>query len=123
MSVVAAKMNPMEIAHTILVVLHMLGLAGIIGGFLANVKAPKVVPAMLHGALTQIVTGIFLVGLAEMGDDDVNHAKIGVKLVVALIVTAAVFIGARADEVSRGALMARVAGVLAIVNVIVAVAW
>ena len=44
------------------------------GGFFVQMKSKiKVVnPAMFHGALTQLVTGIALVGLAESGAVDEN---------------------------------------------------
>lgn len=113
----------MELATDILVILHMLGLAGVIGGFAAVMKNPAVVPAMVHGAVTQLVTGVLLVGLHEMGDGSVNHAKVGVKLVIALAVMVAVFVGARADNAKKSAVMAKSAALLAVVNVAVAVLW
>ena len=45
---------------------------------------------MLHGVLTQLVTGVLLVGLAEGVDSldrSVDRTKIGVKLVVTLVIT------------------------------------
>ena len=39
------------------------------------------VAAVFGGAITQLVSGLLLVGIAEMGDGDLNHIKIGVKLV------------------------------------------
>ena len=80
----------MDIAHTLLVALHLLGMAAILGGWFATRTSPRVHPAMLWGARAQIVTGLVLVGLAEAGigtdGELVNHPKIGVKLVVALAV-------------------------------------
>ena len=79
----------MDFLYSALVFLHMIGLAGIIAGFLMqlmtdNVKATKV---LLHSALLQFVTGLLLVGVAEMADiGELNHVKIGVKLVIALSV-------------------------------------
>ena len=39
---------------------------------------------MFHGALTQLVTGLIMVGMVEGGavDDELNMAKISVKLVI-----------------------------------------
>ena len=80
----------MEIVYNLVVVLHLVGMAIIVGGYLAVVRAPKLLPGMWHGALTQLVTGLALVGMRESGavkgEDPLNHAKIGVKLVVALVV-------------------------------------
>ena len=56
----------MGIAISIVLILHFIGLAGIIGGWIATVKAPQVNKAILHGSILQVVTGILLVGLREM---------------------------------------------------------
>lgn len=57
-------------------------------------------PGMLHGAYLQLVTGLLLMGLAEMGDGDVNHMKLGIKLVVAILVTIFAFIGNKKQKAS-----------------------
>ena len=62
-----------------------IGLASLLGGFIVQMKSPDkgVNPAMLHGALTQLVTGVLLVGIASAGlvpGEEVDHAKIAVKL-------------------------------------------
>ncbi|MFW5417223.1 hypothetical protein J0910_11485 [Nocardiopsis sp. CNT-189] len=111
----------MDLIHSLLVFLHLLGMAGIIAGFLMQVitdsaKAPKVI---LHSSLLQLVTGLVLVGLAEMGGDAVDHVKIGVKLVVALAVTAVAVLNARKPAARLGI----AAGALAVLNVAVAVFW
>lgn len=114
----------MELLYQLIVVLHFLGLAGVIGGYAAVMRKPVVVPAMLHGAITQVVTGLLLVGMKEMGmsaDDAVNHAKIGVKLLIAVVVLALVIVGKRQGE--KGGTMAGVAAGLAALNVLVAVFW
>ena len=53
--------------------LHIIGIASLLGGFLTQMKAmgagtARFVPAMLHGALTMLVTGIVLVGLNQADD-------------------------------------------------------
>ena len=68
-----------------LVVLHFIGLAALLGGWLVQMSAPtKVVNrAMLDGAFTQLATGLAMVGLAETvlaDDEDINHMKVGIKL-------------------------------------------
>ena len=83
------------ILHSLLV-LHFIGLASLLGGFLTQMKAmgknlATIVPAMVHGAWTMLITGVLMVGVREwmavMGwDDPLNHMKIGVKsLVITLI--------------------------------------
>jgi hypothetical protein len=114
----------MEIVEHLLVVAHLLGMAAIIGSavFVARDRAT---PALVWGARAQLLTGLILVGLAEMGDDPVNHAKIGVKLVVAVAVAACAEIAAaraRKGGGERPQLVAA-AGWLAVLNVAVAVLW
>ena len=113
----------MDIVFNIVLILHFIGLAGIIGGWLATIKAPHVNKAMLHGAILQVVTGLLLVGLREMDDVDVNHMKIGIKLVIAIAILVVAILGVRKEARAQGttATLAHVAGALGIVNVAIAV--
>ncbi|GAA1747985.1 MULTISPECIES: hypothetical protein [Streptomonospora] len=109
----------MDFINSVLVFLHLLGMAGIIAGFMLQLIAghaagPK---SILHSSLLQLVTGLLLTGLAEMGDGPVDHAKIGVKLVVALAVTVVAILDVRRPDKR----LAITAGALAVVNVAVAV--
>ncbi|MCT2138417.1 hypothetical protein [Dietzia cinnamea] len=113
----------MDIVFNIVLILHFIGLAGIIGGWLATIKAPHVNKAILHGAILQVVTGLLLVGLREMDDVDVNHMKIGIKLVIAIAILVVAILGVRKEARAQGttATLAHVAGALGIVNVAIAV--
>ena len=115
----------MDIVYKLLVVVHLVGMAMLVGGWLATIRAPRMLPGMWHGALTQLVTGVLLVGLAESGavDRNINNAKIGLKLLVALVVAVLVWLGRRQprDDAKPGAVHA--AGGLALANVLVAVLW
>ena len=51
----------MEILRDVLVFIHLLGMAIIIGAYFANMRAPRVVAGMLHGAYLQLATGLLLV--------------------------------------------------------------
>lgn len=115
----------MDVAIKIFLILHFIGLAGIIGSWLAVIKDPRVVMGMLHGAILQVVTGVALVGLNEANDADVNHMKIGIKLVIALIILAVAIVGLKKEKQNPGstAALAHVAGGLGILNVIIAVMW
>ena len=103
-------MTAFEIIRIILVILHFVGLASLLGGFLVQVRAVaagqgKVVPAMVHGALTMLVTGLLLVGTIQMGDIyDVNNVKIAVKLAVAIVITVLVFVFRKKDPAPSWAL-------------------
>jgi hypothetical protein len=121
----------MGLLYNLLVTGHFLGLAALIGGYLvaATLRAaggPWPGPVMLWGARAQVVTGLLLVGMAEMtSDDPLNQVKIGVKLIIALAVAALTEIaagrGRRGRPVADG--MVHAAGGLAVVNVLVATLW
>ncbi|MBB4930786.1 xanthosine utilization system XapX-like protein [Lipingzhangella halophila] len=112
----------MEFLYSSLVFLHLLGMAGILSGFLMQLmtesaKAPK---SILHSSLLQLVTGLLLVGVAEMGAEaEINHFKIGVKLLVALVVAVVALLDVRKPTTG----LAATAGALAILNVGIAVFW
>lgn len=113
----------MEVVRQILLFLHLLGMASLVGGALVQMSARERVvnTAMLYGATTQLVTGVLLVGVIQALEDEVDNTKIAVKLAVALVVTALVVVGRRRATVSE-AVFFGVAG-LAVVNVAVAVFW
>ncbi|MBX9247022.1 hypothetical protein ICW40_19715 [Actinotalea ferrariae] len=115
----------MEIVRDVFLVLHFVGLASLLGGFLVQMKprTKRVEAAMFHGALTQLVTGVALVGMAyALGNgDDVDNAKIGVKLLVLLVITGLVVAGRRKESVSTGVWGA--IGALTLVNIVIAVVW
>ena len=141
----------MSVVLHLVLVLHLLGMAAILGGWFATRTSPRVHPAVLWGARAQLVTGLVLVGLVEAANDAAdppNHPKIGVKLLVALGVLACVeMANARQKraglEVSSGAGAAtattattatttttavaaplvEVAAGLTLLNVLVAVLW
>jgi hypothetical protein len=115
----------MEIVYDLLVVLHFIGLASLLGGFLVQLRStPRVVnPAMLHGVLTQLVTGVALVGLRESGAVELpwelDMTKITIKLVVLLVITALVWMNRKKDAISTGVWAA--IGGLTIAEIVIAV--
>ena len=113
----------MEILYDILLVLHLLGWAIVLGSAVASMRTPLIPKGMLHGILTALVTGIVMVGLASAGlaADEPNNIKIGVKLLIAVVVTVLVVLGGRRERVTTGYLGA-IAG-LTVVNVALAVLW
>lgn len=115
----------MNVVYDIVVVTHLLGMAAVVGGWAAG--RPGVSELMVWGARAQIVTGLVLVGMAEAIDSidkDLDHAKIGVKLVVAFAVAAFAEMGRGRAKRSRPVpWMSDAAGGLALLNVIVAAVW
>lgn len=115
----------MDFAYKLLVVAHFLGLAALIGGWIATKVGSTALSPVVWGARAQLVTGLLIVGVAEMGGDaELNHMKIGVKLLVALgAVAAAEIAAARARKGDPKQTLVDAAGGLAILNVLVAVLW
>lgn len=115
----------MQFVYNLIVVLHFIGLASLLGGFLVQMSSAEkgVNPAMLHGALTQLVTGVLMVGLVESGavDEPLNMTKIGIKLIIVLVITALAFVGRR-KQPPQVALWGAI-GALTLVNVVIAVFW
>lgn len=116
----------MSLVYDLVVVLHLIGMAMIVGGWLAQIRSPRPVisPGILHGALVQILTGMILVGLASSDavDRDVDNTKIAVKLVVAAAVAGLAVVGqARAKDAPPA--FTHGAGGLAATNVMIAVLW
>lgn len=117
----------MNFLYNLLVVLHFIGLASLIGGWLVQMRARgerHISLAMLHGVLTLLVTGILLVGLAsgvETLDRDVDNMRALVKLVVALVVAVLVWVNRRRQSIPDGLYF--VIGLLSIANVVIAVFW
>src|SRR5699024_1584625 len=115
----------MDFLYALFLFLHFVGAAALLGGWLAHFKTPTVGKWQHIGAWIQLATGLVLVGLAEMSDGEVNHMKIGVKIVVLLGVLIPAIIGrrkvARGEEVSTG--LAHAVGGLTLINVAIAVFW
>lgn len=112
----------MVILENLLVLLHLLGMAAIVGSVLVARTTPT--PALVWGARAQLITGLLLVGILEAGTGPVNHAKIGVKLVVAIAVAACAEIANAKQKRTQGsAPLVQAAGLLAILNTAVAVLW
>jgi Ca2+/Na+ antiporter len=124
----------MDVLHSVTLVAHFIGLAAIVGPFVmqARWKGQYAFSVVLGGAITQLVTGLVLVGLAEMGGDDdgpLNYAKIGVKLTIAVIIFVAALLGYLKQRKSEGGggrellPFFHTAGGLALVNIALAVFW
>lgn len=112
----------METVYAIVLVLHLIGWALVLGGAVHGLREATMNKGMLHGILTALVAGIVMVGLGEMMDAEVNHMKIGIKLVIALVVTAMVIFGNRNSEKVTKGYLGGIAG-LTVANVAIAVLW
>ncbi|MGP3981971.1 hypothetical protein [Streptomyces sp. KR80] len=116
----------MDLLINVFVALHIIGIASLLGGFLTQMKAmgagtARFTPAMLHGALTMLVTGLALVGLNQADGEAVNNLKIGVKLAVLVAILALVYVKRdeeRADKAAFGTV-----GLMTVANIFIAVLW
>lgn len=118
--------GPMGVLIHLLVGLHIIGIAALLGGFLTQMKAmgqgtARFVPAMLHGAATMLVTGVALVGLNQADGNTVNTVKIGVKLALLIVILGLVYVK-RDDETVDKRLFGLV-GLLTVANIFIAVLW
>ncbi|WP_435199932.1 hypothetical protein [Janibacter sp. GS2] len=111
----------MEALRLVLYVLHMVAMLAIVVGPLVAGRGHLV---QVWGARIQLFIGLGLTGIAEAGDDPVNHAKIGTKLVIMIAVLACAEIGnAKGKRGENGTTLAWVAAGLAVVNALVAFLW
>jgi hypothetical protein len=111
-----------QILFNVILVLHFLGLAAIIGTFLTQMRPPRrPSPGYLHGSLLQLVTGVAMVGLAYPLGWEPDNAKIGVKLLITLAILGLYLANRKKEELPTGAWGA--IGGLAITNVAIAVFW
>ncbi|GAA5212767.1 hypothetical protein LV779_23090 [Streptomyces thinghirensis] len=116
----------MDVLIHIFVGLHIIGIASLLGGFLTQMKAmgqgtARFVPAMLHGALTMLVTGVILIGLNQADDQSVDNVKMGVKLALLIVILGLVYVK-RDDEKVEKPLFGLV-GLLTVANIFIAVLW
>lgn len=117
----------MDFVINVLVVLHLLGMATILGGWISAKRGGEGLVPLVWGARAQLLTGLLLVGLHEMSKDpgeSLNHTKIGIKLLVAIAVAACAEIAAaRAKKGEPKVQLVDAAAALTVVNVLVAALW
>lgn len=113
----------METLRLILLVLHILGFAALLGGLLVQTRQPakEVNAAMRDGAGTAFLMGLLLVGVLEAGDGAVDHVKVGVKFAIGLVILVLVMANTRKPSIPQGLFVGLL--LLGIANVGVAVFW
>jgi hypothetical protein len=116
----------------LVLVLHFVGLASLLGGFLVQIKTlksgtSKIIPAMIHGAWTMLITGLLLVGIREWmsaldpSSAELDNIKVAVKSIVVTLILVFVMINRKKDTL-KSSTMALIAG-LTVLNVVLAVFW
>ena len=119
----------LPILRDITLILHFIGWAAVFGAWFSQVKVmssggAKINNAMHHGIWLAFITGLVLVGLAEyraatVADFEVDHIKVAVKTVVALIALVLIFINRKKESVT--APVFGIIGLLVTANIAVAV--
>lgn len=115
-------MSGVEALRLILLYVHLIGFALLLGGSIAQyVSGPiRINQATLWGAAIQLLTGLGLSAPLRDGDEPAP-AKLVTKLVIALLIFVMVFFSRKRDAVNRGHFLAIVG--LTLVNAAVAVFW
>ncbi|GHH41092.1 hypothetical protein [Streptomyces candidus] len=116
----------MDVLLHFFVALHIIGIASLLGGFLTQMKAmsagtARFGPAMLHGALLMLITGMILVGINEAQGHALNHIKIGIKLAILVVILGIVYVKRDEEKAEKGLFAA--VGALTTLNVFLAVLW
>jgi hypothetical protein len=113
-----------EALRLILRYAHLVGFALLLGGAVMQYLSGKfrINPAMLWGAIIQVLTGVGLAApLRGGGDAEPDPIKLGVKLVIAILIFVMVFVPRKRSEVNKGHFLAIIG--LTLVNAAVAVFW
>jgi hypothetical protein len=103
--------------------LHVLGFAALFGGLVVQARSSEksVNAAMRDGVGTAFLAGLLLVGVLESGDEPVNHAKIGVKFAIGLVLLVLVMANSRKPTIPQGLWVGLV--LLSVANIAVAIFW
>lgn len=115
----------MEFLRLVLVFLHLLGMAMLVGMFMLQLRAGQgaaLNKGWLHGGGLQLITGLALMGVEPALDDvDYNHMKLGIKILVLLVILG--LAGAFVRKPAAPKWLPFTLGGLVVLNVGLAVFW
>nr|WP_221380157.1 hypothetical protein [Actinoplanes polyasparticus] len=114
----------MEALRLILLFIHLVGFALLLGGAIAQFLTGKfrINPAVLWGSVIQLLSGLALAApLRGGGDYEPSPIKLGVKLLLAILIFIMVFIPRKREAVNKGHFIGII--VLTLANAAVAVFW
>jgi hypothetical protein len=119
----------MEFVYNVFLLLHFIGMAGVVGGLLVGLnQKPRVInKSILHSGLLVLIAGIFLIiinSIQRASDSSVallDHGKVGVKLLVVLAILVIGFKYLKSLEVPKKIYLSLF--LLSIFNIIIAVFW
>jgi Ca2+/Na+ antiporter len=113
----------LEALRLVLRYAHLIGFALLLGGAVVQYLTGRlrINPAMLWGAVIQVVTGVALSAPLRGDDPEPSSAKLAVKLVIAVLILVMVYFSRRREAVNRGHFLAIVG--LTLANAAVATFW
>ena len=119
----------MQFTYNFFLVLHFIGISGLLGGLLAQIAVkPKQLPKfVLHSAWLAFIAAIVMVGINQMMHSDdatievLDHVKVAVKSTILILVLALGYLNIKKAALSNKAwgLMT----LLTISNIVIAVFW
>lgn len=117
----------MSVLYDILVVLHFIGMAGLVGGLIVGLfESPlRIRKPALHSGLLVLLAGIFMIivnSVQHASDDSIemiDHGKVGIKLLVVVLILILGFKNLGKSEVAKRTYITMLA--LAILNILIAV--
>ena len=117
----------MEFTYNFFLVLHFIGLAGLLGGLLAQIpnKPKKLQKLVMHSALLMFIAGLVMVGINQMmhADDPtvelLDHVKIAIKSTVLIAILAIGYLNIKKSVLSNK--VWAVMTLLATANIVIAV--
>jgi len=126
---IRAEAAVMEFIYNIFVVLHFIGMAGLVGGLLVGARnKPRTINKMtLHSGVLVLLAGIFLIiinSVQRASDPSIamlDHGKVGVKLLVVVAILVIGFKNLKSFDVPKKSYMAAL--ILALSNIFIAVFW
>lgn len=117
----------MEILRSIVVLVHLIGFATLFGAWVAQLFTGKreITKVMHWGLAIALVAGLALAAPWGLDGGDLNHMKIGVKLVVVVVIGALLGIGAGRQKRTGHvpAALFWLVGILTLLNAGLAVIW
>jgi hypothetical protein len=119
----------MQFTYNLFLVLHFIGISGLLGGLLAQIAVkPKHLPKfVMHSAWLAFIAAVVMVGINQMmhGNDAtvevLDHIKVAVKSTILIVVLAIGYLNIKKAALSNKAwgLMT----LLTISNIVIAVFW
>jgi hypothetical protein len=114
----------MDAVFLIAYIVHMLAIVGILGLLLHqwNKSPRKLSPGVLHSAATALIAGLVMVGTyaSAKPDEELNHIKVGIKLVIVLSILAISYLNIKKSEIKKSLWLSLIG--LTLLNVLIATA-